>query len=105
MAERSPHFGRRGWIAAHGDTARRAPRRIAHTPDRPAVRSVNHCPMCGQRVRWDTDRRGRTVVLESNKIHICELDRVLEHSTDAGAETLVTLRRAINERRIYGEAV
>jgi hypothetical protein len=103
---RNPHFGRHGWPAAHGDTAKRAARRVVRSHAVEPRRSVNHCPMCGRGVRWDTDRQGAAVALEGSRVHVCDTSEVLAHvQHEDGAEVLAILRRAINERRMYGEAV
>jgi hypothetical protein len=102
---RNPKFGVWGPADTWGDTARaRRSRPI------PATRldTGDHCPDCRAPIWWDTDRNGRMVRLEtSGVVHLCEPDsvlRVLEPRGD-GERILRQLRRTLNERRMYGEAV
>ena len=103
MAERNPYYGRHGWGEADGDTAKRkAPHRGREAAE--PVRSVNHCPLCGLGVRWETDGNGRLVPTEGRFVHLCELNQVLENQQHAeGGAVLEYLRRALNERRNYGK--
>jgi hypothetical protein len=93
---RNPHFGK--WRGESLGAALELPDR-ARPPDPP-------CPGCGKRVSWEVERGGRTVCLEGVSIHVCRLPEVLRrHGHRDGSEVLAELRRAINERRMYGEAV
>jgi hypothetical protein len=102
----NPYYGRHGWIDADGDTAKQKRRRIVSTREVEPEQSLNHCPSCGRAVRWETDGRGSARAVEGRRVHVCELGEVLAHvQGERGTEILELLRRAMNERRMYGEAV
>ena len=102
---RNPHFGL--W-RGDGDTARpkHANMRGGLREQDPPV-ECRHCPLCGARVTWDTDRHGATLALDRDgRVHVCALDSVLEKQAhEPGPWVMEALRRAMNERRMYGEAV
>jgi hypothetical protein len=102
---RNPHFGHHGWRDNHGDTApRKRPRRPIPVPQ--PRRREKVCPTCGVEVEFDTDWRGRTVVVEKGRDHLCNPDRALLHMIRRpGTEILDMLRRVVTERRVYGSTV
>lgn len=100
---RNPAYGK--WVGRDGDTPAPRPTHIGGTAPRISP-PTPPCPACGAPVQWETDGRGEVVALDGRRVHVCELSPILaRHDHEDGAEVLALLRRAMNERRVYGEAV